>query len=368
MARKRKPTIGIALDSGGAMGGAHIGVLLVLAEQGVAPDIVVGSSAGAVIGAFFAAGRLEDFRKLVTDMSFIQSLGYYADPVFPYSGLLAGKRALRFIRSVVGDMRIEDLPIQFVAVATDLLSGETVALDRGPLAEAVLASMAIPGIFKPVVHMDRLLTDGGVSDPLPLDILKACSPDITVACNLHSRMPSRYSAAKRHTLVQAEQEACACEEDLAQGMIERVMGLINPGAIRTGIKPLAETILRKLASPRAGKILDAEYGKALKDYLLQGTQVLGELKPPALFAAKPQNRMNIVEILLSATNIQQYQKNRLMLKYDPPDVLIEPDVVDILALEFTKSAGAIEEGRVKALEAVPEILARVAKRGRTTSR
>jgi predicted acylesterase/phospholipase RssA len=168
--------------------------------------------------------------------------------------------------------------------------------------------------------------------------------------------------------VQAEQEACTCEEDLAQGMIERVMGLINPGAIRAGIKPLAETILRKLASPRAGKILDAEYGKALKDYLLQGTQMLGEVKPSALLAGKPQNRMNIVEILLSATNIQQYQKNRLMLKYEPPDVLIEPDVVDILALEFTKSAGAIEEGRIKTLEAVPQILALVSKRGRATSR
>ena len=227
MASKR-PHVGIALDSGGAMGGAHIGVLEVLAENSIPLDIIVGSSAGAAVGAFFAAGKLQDFKKLITDLSFVHSLSYYVDPVFPTSGLLAGIRAHKFIQSLVGDVLIEDLPITFIAVATDLLTGETVAIDKGPLADAVMASMAIPGIFRPVVHMGRLLTDGGVSDPLPLDILMTHCPDITIACNLHPRMPRRFSSSKRRDIIKAEQKASAREEDLASGIIERVTGLMKP--------------------------------------------------------------------------------------------------------------------------------------------
>lgn len=365
---RRRSRIGIALDSGGAMGGAHIGVLQVLAEQGIAPDMIVGSSAGAAVGAFHAAGKLEDFRKLITDMSFIEALGYYADPVFPYSGLLAGERAYKFILELVGDVLIEDLSVRYVAVATDLLTGETVSIDRGPLADAVMASIAIPGIFRPVVHMDRLLADGGVSDPLPLDILKGLAPDISIACNLHSRMPSRYSSARMHTIVRAEQEGCSCEEDLTTGMVDRVMGLVNPRAIRDGLRPLARTIRRKIGSPNTEKILDSEYARALKDYLFQVTRKQEGRGKGFSSSTILKNRLNIVEILLSATNIQQYQKNRLMLKYEPPDVLIEPDVVDIMALEFTKSAGAVDEGRRKAEKAVPKIRALMGKRRRVTSR
>jgi NTE family protein len=355
MARKRR-RVGIALDSGGAMGGAHVGVLETLAERNIPLDIIVGSSAGAAVGAFFAAGKLRQFRELITDMSFIQSLGFFADPVFPYSGLLAGERARRFIGSLVGDVLIEDLETTFVAVATDLLSGETVAIEKGPLADAVMASIAIPGIFRPVIHMGRLLTDGGVSDPLPLDILKGYSPDITIASHLHPRMTTRYSSTSRQSLVKAEEEASKAEGDLASGMVERIMGLLYPQAVRDGLKPLADAMMKKIGSPRQDSILDVDYLKTLKEYLSQGAQKLNELKPGYFSIAGKEHRMNIVEILLNATNIQQYQKNRLMLRYEPPDVLIEPDVVDIAALEFSKSAYAVEEGRKKAGEAIPEIL------------
>ncbi len=353
---QKEPRIGIALDSGGAMGGAHVGVLEVLAEQDIALDIIVGSSAGAAVGAFFAAGRLKEFRDLITDLSFIHSLGYYVDPVFPYSGLLAGDKARRFIHSLVGDVLIEDLDITFITVATDLLTGEIVAIDRGPLADAVMASIAIPGIFRPVVHMGRLLTDGGVSDPLPLDILKGYDPDISIACNLHPRMTSRYSSTRRKSIVAAEQEAHELEEDLASGMVDRVVTLLNPQAIRDSLKSLTETVLRKIGSPDADTMLEAHYLKILKEYLSQGSQRLNELKPGYFSAGAGDHRMNIVEILLNTANIQQYQKNRIMLKYEPPDVLIEPDVVDIKALDFSRSAAAIEEGRKKTSDAIPKIL------------
>lgn len=113
---------------------------------------------------------MDRVKAVLQGLTWRESLGYYVDPVLPLSGLLAGKRARAFIKDMVGDVRIEDLPMTFIAVATDLLSGETVSIDTGPLVDAIMASISMPGIFKPVVHMDRLLTDGGVTDPLPLDI------------------------------------------------------------------------------------------------------------------------------------------------------------------------------------------------------
>jgi len=367
MASKR-PHVGIALDSGGAMGGAHIGVLEVLAENSIPLDIIVGSSAGAAVGAFFAAGKLQDFKKLITDLSFIHSLSYYVDPVFPTSGLLAGIRAHNFIRSLVGDVLIEDLSITFIAVATDLLTGETVAIDKGPLADAVMASMAIPGIFRPMVHMGRLLADGGVSDPLPLDILMTHNPDITIACNLHPRMPRRFSSSKRLDIIKAEQKASAGEEDLASGIIERVAGLMSSQAIFESLKPMAASILKKMSVSRSKKVPEIDLGQTIKDHLIASRQKLYEIISRPFSAMGAQQRLNIIEILLSATNIQQYQKNRLMLRYEPPDILIEPDVVDIGALEFTKGESAIGEGRIKAENAIPELLKMIDAKRKPTSR
>jgi len=365
---QKKPHVGIALDSGGAMGGAHVGVLEVLAENSIPLDILVGSSAGAVVGAFFAAGKLQNFKNLITDLSFIQSLSYYVDPVFPSSGLLSGARARKFIQSLVGDVLIEDLPFIFIAVATDLLTGEVVAIDKGPLIDAVMASMAIPGIFRPVVHMGRLLTDGGVSDPLPLDILKSHDPDITIACNLHPRMPSRSSSTTRQSIIKAEQNAFSNEEDLASGIIERVTGIMSSRTLHERLKPFTASIIEKISSPRSKKSQEHDFINILKDYLNQSKHKLNEVISKHYTRLHRDQRLNIIDILLSTSNIQQYQKNRLMLKYDPPDILIEPDVVDILALEFTKSASAIIEGRRKAENALPKILRMIGEKNRFISR
>ncbi|HPC47118.1 MAG TPA: patatin-like phospholipase family protein, partial [Deltaproteobacteria bacterium] len=259
--------------------------------------------------------------------------------------------------------------VQFSAVATDLLTGETVAIDTGPLVDAVMASIAIPGIFRPVVHMGRLLTDGGVADPLPIDVLKMYRPDITIACNLHPRMTTRYSMSARKDFVEAERHASVSEKDLASSLVDRLAGMLNARVLPEGMAPLARTLREKLGASLKGSVADMETLKGIREFLSQQIQRMGEMRLSALATQNDSHRMNIIEILLNATNIQQYQKNRLMLKYEPPDVLIEPDVVDIAALEFTKSALAIEEGRKKALEAVPVILRLMEERsGAVTSR
>ncbi|MCE5276182.1 MAG: patatin-like phospholipase family protein [Deltaproteobacteria bacterium] len=355
MARNR-PLVGVALDSGGAMGGAHIGVLQVLAESRIPIDIIVGSSAGAAVGAFYATGKLEAFKELITDLSFIDSLSYYVDPVFPSSGLLAGNRARRFIHDLVGDTLIEDLPIRYIAVATDLLSGETVPIDRGSLTDAVLASISMPVIFRPVVHMGRMLTDGGVSDPLPLDVLKSLSPNITIACNLHAKVPRRFSSAKRQTIIRAEQTAQTGEEEaLASWIIEHVTNLLESPKMPDRLKTFAMDLMQKVNSTQTFSQTEIEFIRTLQEQLIQAKdrflETIGERFP----ARRESSKLNIFEILSSSMNIQQYQKNRLMLLYDPPDVLIEPDVTDVGSLEFTLGEHTIVEGRKKALAALPEI-------------
>jgi len=337
------------------MGGAHIGVLEVLSEHGIRPDIIVGSSAGAAVGAFYAAGRLDVFKDLITDLSFIESLSYYADPVFPVSGLLAGRRARKFIQGIVGDVSIEDLSVTYAAITTDLLTGETVPITSGSLTDAVLASISMPGIFRPVVHMGRLLADGGISDPLPLDVLRTYEPDITIACNLHVRVPVRFSLARRRSIIRQEKATQEQEEDLADSVMERLSRTLGAQKLIEMLKPLTDDLLRKISTSAA--LIDAESAiyKNMKEYIDLRQEKLNELIRKNL-PRKPEGlSLNIFEIISSSANIQQYQKNRLILKYEPPDVLIEPDVMDIGSLEFTKGEKTIEEGRRKTQEAIPRI-------------
>jgi len=350
-----RPTIGIALDSGGAMGGAHIGVLDVLREHDIPLDFIVGSSAGAAVGAFYATGSLNAFRDMISDLSFTEALSFYADPVFPISGLLAGKKARKFLRHLVGDVLIEDLPIHYVAVATDLLTGETVPIDKGPLVDAVLASMSMPGIFKPVVHMNRLLTDGGVSNPLPLDILKSFSPDITIACNLHSKMPDILNSNRKEAIVKAQQRSSRHDIDLPSWITDRLVKTLGAQKVFDGVLTFKK-ILQKINEGQAEIIRESDLISAFAEHLYHSKDKISSIIANSFSRKDKAATLNIFEIILSATNIQQHQKNKLMLLYERPDILIEPDVTEVRSLEFTKGESTIEEGRRKALDAVGQIL------------
>ena len=349
-----RPIVGIALDSGGAMGGAHIGVLDVLKEHEIPLVIIVGSSAGAAVGAFYATGSLDAFRDLISDLSFTEALSFYADPVFPISGLLAGKRARKFLRNLVGDVLIEDLPIRYVAVATDLLTGETVPIDKGPLVDAVMASISMPGIFKPVVHMDRLLTDGGVSDPLPLDILKTFFPDITIACNLHSRMPDLLNSNQKRAIVKAQGKSSRHDMDLPSWITDRLVKTLGAQKVFEGVLSFRK-ILQKINEGQAEIIRESDLVSAFIEQLGQSKDKISSIIENSFSRKDKADTLNIFEIILSATNIQQYQKNRLMLLYERPDILIEPYVTEVRSLEFTKGESTIEEGRQKTLDAVVQI-------------
>ena len=185
----------MALGCGGARGYAHIGALEVLEERGYEVVAVAGSSMGAIVGGIFAAGRLAEYREWVTGIGQYQMLRLL-DVALSSPGALRGDRIFAKVRSLVGDVVIEDLPVSFTAVATDLLGRKEVWFQRGSLELAMRASGAIPSIFPPVEWNGRLLVDGGLLNPLPIAPTAAAGADLVVAVSLHGDAPGPGGAAE----------------------------------------------------------------------------------------------------------------------------------------------------------------------------
>jgi len=176
-----RPQIGLALGSGGARGFAHLGVIKVLRDEGIPIDLIAGSSMGALVAAFYGAGL--DVERLYK-LSKVFKRKYYLDFTVPKMGFIAGKRVKELIRIFTHGKMIEELDIPIGIVATDLMSGEKVVFKQGPVAEAVRASIAIPGIFVPEKLGGRLFVDGGVVDRIPVSVAKEMGADIVIAVDV----------------------------------------------------------------------------------------------------------------------------------------------------------------------------------------
>lgn len=179
--RLRRPKVGLALGSGGARGFAHLGVIKVLKDEGIPIDMIAGSSMGAMVGCFYGAGL--DIERLYK-LSKAFKRKYYLDFTVPKMGFIAGKRVKELIRIFTHGKEIQELDIPVAVVATDLVSGEKVVFKQGPIAEAVRASIAIPGIFTPEKLNGRLLIDGGVVDRIPVSVVKEMEADIVIAVDV----------------------------------------------------------------------------------------------------------------------------------------------------------------------------------------
>src|SRR5580700_5924597 len=175
--------VALALGSGGARGYAHIGVIHELQDRGYQIVGIAGSSMGALVGGLQAADRLDEFAdwaRSLTQRAILRLL----DPSIMAAGVLRAEKILDAVRDILGDVCIEQLPIPYTAVATDLLTGKSVWLQRGPVDEAIRASIAIPGVIAPHVIDGRLLADGGILDPLPMAPIAAVNADLTIAVSL----------------------------------------------------------------------------------------------------------------------------------------------------------------------------------------
>ena len=176
--------VALALSSGGPRGFAYIGAIEVLQERGYRITSVAGSSAGALVGGIFAAGGLEPFKEWLYGLDPVQVVSLM-DFAPSRNSLVKGDKVIRAIKERVPDVRIEDLPVPFAAVASDLFTGEEVVFREGPLFTAIRASISIPSMFRPVKWRGHTLVDGGLVNTFPLDLVERSEGDILVGFNVN---------------------------------------------------------------------------------------------------------------------------------------------------------------------------------------
>ncbi len=298
--------VGLALGSGGAKGLAHLAVIEVLESMEIPIHMIAGSSIGAVVGALHCCGSLARFKSDILKLTLREILSYI-DPVVPRSGLLDGKGAVKFLeRYIPRTAVIEKLKIPLAVIATDYDNGMPVIIRSGSVLEALRASISIPGVMVPVRYRETLLVDGGVANPLPINIVKGMGAGITIAVNLHPRIKKR---GLRHYV---KSQMPARGEDADSSEIE----VVSEG----GQAPLP--------SPGSG----GGWVRALERWLR-----------PREKSAR-QGLPNIFEVITQSVDIMEYVNTALILKYNRPTVLIEPNVTDVGTLGFTEAERILQEG------------------------
>lgn len=263
----RKPRIGIALGSGSARGWAHIGVLQALAKAGLAPEVVCGTSIGALVGAVYAQDNLAEFERWVKALTWRKVVGYF-DLSFS-GGILKGGKLFDDLREGFLNGRIEDLKRPFAAVATDLATGREVWLRKGPIAGAVRASIAMPGLFTPWPDGERLLVDGGLVNPVPVSVARALEADVVIAVDLSSDLVGRRAPA-----------AGEDEPPKQPNVIEIVIGSLNIMSVRITRSRLAGEPADAVIQPRLAELGLLEYHRGAE--AIEAGRAAAELAIPLL--------------------------------------------------------------------------------------
>lgn len=212
---EERKTISLVLGSGGARGLAHIGIIQVLQEQGYQIKSIAGCSAGAVVGGVFAAGKLDEFEQ------WLRAIDKYdiftlLDFSFSGGGLVKGDKIINTLKGLLGEHRIENLPIPFTAVAADIKNGKEVWLNKGSLFDAIRASMSLPLFFTPVKYNDGYLIDGGVLNPVPIAPTFSDKTDLTIAVNLGGEV-THYTETEQIEERKEEQQYAASKREKMDG-------------------------------------------------------------------------------------------------------------------------------------------------------
>lgn len=287
MIRARPRKIGIALGSGSARGWAHIGVIRVLEREGISPDIVCGTSIGALVGAAYAAGeldRLEPWVKGLSRKDVVSLLDFKM-----IGGLIEGNKLMDFFRSHFDDQGIEKLSKPFGCVATELFTGREVWLREGPVVDAVRASIALPGLFLPAQHDDRLLVDGALVNPVPVSLCRAMGADIVIAVDLN-----------RGQVVIRNHVASEGQEEQEESSV-----------LPSGVNAWLDTVMAKIR--------------------------------PSFFK-KYGDLPSMLDVLSMSLNIMQMRITQSRLAGEPADVVIRPYMPDVATMEYHLASKAIAHG------------------------
>ncbi|MDX2264823.1 MAG: patatin-like phospholipase family protein [Hyphomicrobiales bacterium] len=285
----RRGKLGIALGGGAARGWAHIGVLKALHAAGLRPDIIAGTSIGAVAGGCYAAGKLAELEEFARSLT-LRGVLRHLDLALPGSGLINGNKLASRLGEHLEPFRIEALPVKFVAIATELGAGHEVWLNKGPLVRAMRASYALPGVFKPVRIAGRWMMDGAFVNPIPVSACRAMGARYVIAVNLHGGGLSRVPH------IPAEAEA---DDDA-------------PPA------PKREDTARRSLNPVS----------FLRRQLL----------------ARKDDAPGMSRVMMEAFNITQDRIARAKLAGDPPDMMITPRLESFGLFDFHRAEYAIQRG------------------------
>ncbi|MFP5505560.1 MAG: patatin-like phospholipase RssA [Gammaproteobacteria bacterium] len=301
MTRKHKPRIGIALGGGAARGWAHIGILRWLREHDLQPDVISGTSIGALVGAAAASDSLDDLEAWVRTLTW-QDVVAYLDVSFG-GGFIHGKKLFQFFESRFSDMDIEAMSRPYGAVATELSTGQEVWFREGSMYRAVRASVALPGLFTPVKDKERWLVDGGLVNPVPVSLCRALGAERVIAVDLNADLLNR-----RATEIEIEPAA-------EQGT--------EPGRLGKAISRIQE--IPWLAS--LGENLVNRTQQWMNDFTRDS-----EALP------------SLVDVIAQSVYIMQVRITRARMAGDPPDVLLAPKLAQLRLMDFHRAAEAIDEG------------------------
>ncbi len=325
-----RPRVALALGSGAARGYAHIGVINELHERGYEIVGIAGSSMGALVGGLQAAAKLDDFAEWARSLT-QRAILRLLDPSITAAGVLRAVKILDVVRDILGTVTIEELRIPYTAVATDLIAGKSVWLQRGPVDEAVRASIAIPGVITPYLIDGRLLADGGILDPLPMAPIAAVNADLTIAVSLGG---SEADDAAEHD---GESHPAT---DWLNRVVRSTSAWFDANSARSLLdRPTARAVLSRFgASPS-----DADDEADLKEPAEPVDVAEGPPEAP---------RLGTFEVMNRTIDIAQAALARHTLAAYPPDLLIEVPRSACRSLEFHRADEVIDVGRVLAARAL----------------
>ncbi len=192
--------IGLALGGGSARGLAHIGIIDALLESGIEISAVAGTSIGSLVGAGLASGRYDRVREYALSLNVRRAIMGICDPGFPFTGLMEGRKASEMFSEMLEVKNIEDMRIPFCAVCCDHGTGERVILDKGPVFNAIKASISIPGLFEPLKLDGRILLDGGIVEPVPVRAARELGADYVIAVDLNHYVLDRPPQDRRNII------------------------------------------------------------------------------------------------------------------------------------------------------------------------
>lgn len=302
----RQPKIGLALGGGSARGWAHIGVINELEQIGIIPDIICGTSIGALVGGVHLAGQLDSLRTWLLQLERKEIIKYLDIRFLRGGGFVEGSRLIDFFRQQMGDLAIEDLPKPYACVATDLESGQEIWFQKGPLLDAIRASIAIPGIFTPVHLRNRWMVDGGLVNPVPVSVCRALGAELVIAVNLNHDIHNRHTSHLSHAY---KYEYGEDDNNVELSLLQK---------ISEELKHKKDALLSQFFEPK--------------------------IPTPGLF-----------DVLASSIVIMQDRLTRSRMAGDPPDILLTPRVDNIGLLEFDRAAEAIDAGKRCVTSMLPAI-------------